>query len=328
MPLNYQVGSFVATVPIDDQVVTGIPFTPKALIFFGNSRATNGAMADYVFYIGMVDSAINQSCMFARGQDVVGVGSQKRYKLLGYCVNTVDAGGSSLALGSITSFNSNGFNIFWEISPETRVHYIAFGGNNFNSFCGSSLVPTTTGLSSITGVGFKPDCVFIIFNGMNSVQDGATNVEWSIGAMERNGSQGVTCLATDGDLTYGMKSYQRSTLALARIDLTAANARIYEAAYSSMDADGFTMNWTTVSRSTTNVYYWLALKGINLKIGEFTHATEVGNLAITGIGFNPKINLFASACSPVSTSVTDVVKTTFGVGKSPTEQGTVWAGEN
>jgi hypothetical protein len=327
--IQFKVGSFIASEVFDDQIVTGIGFQPKALITFANWLASNGSQTDYAFTLGMVDSALNQSTIGTYGKD----NASKQYrnrKAANYFSYLTYFDGTSvqnISLGAITSLDSDGWHLFWDVSSANRIHYLALGGANLSSKQGSSLVPTVQGSQSITGIGFKPDCVLLMSAWINQADADVktTAMEFSVGAMERNGSQGVNCAASNEN---GRYSYQDAQHCIVRINLDAPTGVIYSAWLTSMDTDGFTLFWDTVSQSTTNDYFWLALKGIGIKIGEFTHGTEVGNLAVTGLGFRPNVNLFASACSPVSTSVGGVIKTTFGAGQSPTEQGTVWAGED
>ena len=64
----------------------------------------------------------------------------------------------------------------------------------------------------------------------------------------------------------------------------------------SMDADGFTLNFTTVANANAAQVYSLALFNVNVKAGNFIKTTSGAPVsqAITGTGFAPKAVFFHS----------------------------------
>lgn len=320
--VNFKYSTFIASTIFDDQIITGLGFTPKAIIFFGNKMVTNGSQADYTITTGFVSTGVTQDLISAQGQDGT---TTYQYRFISTNHDSfflmVDNAGSTVGYGTMDTLDSDGFSIYWSISPATRIHYLAMGGSNLSVKQGNTLVPTATGLQSITGIGFKPDCVLFLFNGSNQGSPGDSNVEYCFGAMNKNGEQGVIALVADGsDLC---RSYQVSTACIARVILN-SNSRSYRALFSSMDNDGFTLNWDTVSLSTTNEFYWLALSGINIKIGTIIQPAA-GNQSITGLGFTPKETIFLARGDVSASSNNLKAKTMLGIGESSTSRGVIWA---
>jgi hypothetical protein len=59
-----------------------------------------------------------------------------------------------------------------------------------------------------------------------------------------------------------------------------------------MDADGFTLNWVTVGDA--GYVFYLAIGGINAKMGYFALNTTTGDQSVTGVGFVPDSVLFTA----------------------------------
>lgn len=320
--INFKYSTFITPGIIDDQTISGLGFTPKAIIFFGNHLDMNGSMADYAIATGFVSTGIIQDQISAQGKD--GTSPYQHRFISEYNVEfhiMTDNTGSSVQVGEVIDLGTDSFTIAWSVTSEHRIHYMAMGGNNLTVKQGRNTVPASTGLQSITGLGFKPDCVLFLFNGCNQGSPGATNVEYCFGAMNKNGEQGVMALVADG--TDNCRSYQVNTACIARLILNSSN-RSYRALFSSMDNDGFTLNWDTVSLSTTNEFYWLALSGVNIKIGTIIQPAA-GNQAITGLGFTPNETIFLARGDISASSNNLKAKTMLGIGESSTSRGVIWA---
>jgi hypothetical protein len=69
-----------------------------------------------------------------------------------------------------------------------------------------------------------------------------------------------------------------------------------QAAFVSMDADGFTLAFSTAEASPSQMFS-LALSGVNATVGAFDKPTAAAPLAqsVTGVGFPPRLVFLASA---------------------------------
>lgn len=159
---------------------------------------------------------------------------------------------------------------------------------------GSFVANTTTGNQAITGLGFQPSAVIFLSASLTALG----------GADADLGAVGVAVSPT-----------QRWSVAWARDDTgAAANAgKRHSDAHCisllsngtptvdaladlvSMDAGGFTINWSDAPASAVLIEY-LALGGIgSVHAGKSQFRTTVGTQAVTGVGFVPKVLFLATA---------------------------------
>lgn len=156
-------------------------------------------------------------------------------------------------------------------------------------FVGSFAVPAT-GSKSVTGVGFQPKAVLFFANRKSA--DGATasavsNLDMPmtlLGMAVSSSARGVTY--TTDDFTGGNPTI--SATQCIRVESTTPAAVIYAADFTSMDADGFTVNFSTgVLNDLVN---FVALGGSDLSnvfLKSYTSPTSTGANAQTGVGFKP-----------------------------------------
>jgi hypothetical protein len=92
-----------------------------------------------------------------------------------------------------------------------------------------------------------------------------------------------------GQLPIRAYSWQRQN----RIVTTLNAGTVHNAAsLVSLDADGFTLNWT--DRAASDVFFVLSLKGGSYKLGFGDYKLTTGTEPYTGVGFQPKGVMFVS----------------------------------
>jgi hypothetical protein len=186
---------------------------------------------------------------------------------------------------------------------------------------------TTAGTQAYTGVGFQPKALIFFATGMSSagiVLQAPSAIGFAVSSTQR------AAIASYSDYDTGGESNATTT------QLTAANngkdtrnnaALVLlwggdpvinaVADLVSMDADGFTLNWTDPANVTTRVIHYVALGGADLtNAAVTTHAvvrTTAGTEAYTGIGFQPDCVLLMSG-SPQATAGTSAVDDTVCFG--------------
>ena len=99
----------------------------------------------------------------------------------------------------------------------------------------------------------------------------------------------------------GLQRYQRTDKCLSVLEVGIK----WEADLVSMDADGFTLNWTTATNAgVNNPFVWaLCLKGGSYKVGAITESLTNTTKAETGVGFQPKGVLFSTVGNVASASI-------------------------
>lgn len=155
---------------------------------------------------------------------------------------------------------------------------------------GSFAMPTITGSQSITGLGFQPKLI-ILFGTLQTADGIANNAAFGLG-------MGVS--ATDRRCTW---YFAPNNLAPApgqtsQIDVSQRDDCVYvqsasgvvtaKADLTSMDADGFTLNWSAVT-GTASIVNWCALGGSDLQVqgGTLTSPLATGITSVTGLPFQP-----------------------------------------
>ena len=152
--------------------------------------------------------------------------------------------------------------------------------------------PTSTGNVAVTGVGFQPKAL-LFFATYQTAVGSAVNARSCIGMATSSSSRAVISSNTQDNVNpFDSDRGSDNTKCLKVLDNSAGT--LLAADLVSLDADGFTLNWTTVQASGY-VVYAVCLGGTDLTnvfIKEFTSSTGTGNQALTGVGFQPDAALF------------------------------------
>ena len=173
-------------------------------------------------------------------------------------------------------------------------------------FKGTLTAPSTTGNQAYTGVGFQPKA--LIFFGTRQTATGyAVGMGAMLGyAVSSSGQVVVATCANDNvsptQPARGINNgacIQSMTPATAAVDI--------QGLLVTMDADGFTINWTSASAGTTFIVHYVALGGSDITgaaVGTGTANTSTGTKAYTGTGFQPDFvmtgHMSTSSAPPVT----------------------------
>ena len=309
--------------------VTGLGFTPKAIIFTWSGRGeaadalgratarpgygfTNG-IAGRAFCSGYTEDAVATSNTSRYLNDVAPVGR----------ISTADAQDGLLDLDSL---DADGFTMIVDqvFGADQRIHFLAIGSADLtDTFFGNFVEQNAIGNQSITGVGFQPDALLFL-----SVASGGAapvlgnNLQNTIGGMVDATLEGVDAITSrDGQASATSHRYNRNVdEAYATIaGGGAVNARFE---FVSMDADGFTVNHLEADNDRV---FFLALKSTDaaFHIGAFDTRTDGANIVVTGLGFKPAGLIFVSHNAVESTADTSQASNirSVGLASSPTKRG-------
>lgn len=191
------------------------------------------------------------------------------------------------------------------------------------SATGSFACPGSTGSQAVTGVGFKPKAVFFFYN--EKTADGsAAGGALGFGISDASANQFANSISDDDALGTSNTGNSTSLVSAIRYD-SASQAAVYQAAVTSMDTDGFTVNWTTVSSGVVISYLAIGGADVRAKVGNVIKAAVTGNQAVTGVGFQPTMvlnNIARSASSGAAAST----YMDIGVAKSSSSRWLSWGG--
>lgn len=292
--------------------VTGVGFTPKAILFWWAGRADSTdaiGRANKNRGFGVATSATARGSMATSSNDASASSNSSMALTNAHCVITV-----STATNAITgqldlqSMDADGFTLVVDFAMpiDVRVHYLALGGDSLtNANVLSFTSPTATGNQDTTGVGFQPDCVLYMTVGHTTAIPAASAYEnFTVGAAVSSSAQGVLMAATEDNVaTMDTFSYctDDEVIAISSVTDTAVVAR---ADFVSFLADGFRLNWVEVL-GTARQIVCLALKGGNYAVGNLLTQTDtVTDIVETGLGFQPTSALFFSHGQAKSTTDT------------------------
>lgn len=155
---------------------------------------------------------------------------------------------------------------------------------------GSVVQKTSTGNQSYTGIGFTPQVIIFYYN--HGTADGSA-AGYSLGmgyALSASSRVAIAGFEKNGnalpDNNYTIKQDTTKCVVFLKTDGT-PNASFAEADIVSMDADGFTLNWTTADAVARRVGF-IAIAGlVGVKLVSNTSPTSTGNQSYTGVGFRP-----------------------------------------
>lgn len=293
------VGSFTKSTAAAsvDQAVTGVGFTPKALILWTAGTTTAGGFVDgYTYAIGLTAGASSSGSISAASQDNQGTSNCSK-RSAAKALTIVQWGEALLAECDLKSFDADGFTLTWTTNDGNAyiINYMALGGPNLsNAKVVDWTLGAATGNRSVTGVGFQPDCVLHLGANAATVPESSATAQVMIGAMTSGAQWTCGGRATDNqaDTNTTLHGHTARTIQLQ----TTGIWWDYYASYVSMNADGWTVNVGDTANYANKHVFSLALKGGSYYLGALT-ATTSGTApvdqAFTGFGFAPEGLLFA-----------------------------------
>lgn len=319
MALSTKVGSFTKPSVTGNQVITGVGFQPKAIVVWtAGSNSASGTWTSYYFnVIGFSTGPSNSYCTAASSRDASTAANTSRASTTGL-ITIVDSN-TLYDQAGLVSFDSDGFTINWStinngVAGAVVFNYLALGGSDItNAKIQNWYAPGATGNQSVTGVGFKPDLVFHIGVGTSALGSSSTS-RASFGVMNKSGQQFSNSVASlNGANPSDTSRYQQTDAAIAMVDASATTIQA-QGHYASMDADGFTINWSTVVPFSGAQFFSLCIKGISSKVGSFVKSGAAAPAAqsITRCGFFPKGVMFSMIDGGVAAN--GLVTASWGLG--------------
>lgn len=281
--------------------VSGLSFSPKALMFVVNGQAdstdANTITRNARLGIGFATSTSDRRCMAVASQDGVGTSNCSaayRDDCVVVTLDTADAVDGRLDLNSITS---DGFTLIVDeqlTADNIRVFWYAWGGSDItNMATGEISEPAATGNQSYTVTGsFQPTVV--MFSGCQLSVAPPTAAAQDAGLMfgaatgTGIGNQFVCTRNEDtGSNTMDTDKYSITTECLAMITIAGGNPNA-RAAFNGFDSVGFDLDW--LARAVTGRrYIYLAIQGGAWKVSSTTgDPSTIGNtITISDIPFPP-----------------------------------------
>lgn len=321
MALNTKVGNF--TQPVANNAsfaVTGVGFTPKAIILFATDETVVGVSANRAQYHGMATSTTNRAAISAvhtsasansdRGHDDT------------KCFIVLNTSGTTIVAADFVSFDADGFTLNFSTTDlvARKIGYIALGGTDLtNVFIKEFIAAASNTSQAFTGVGFKPDAIILMSAQVSSaLGNNISACDTMLSFVDTSLNQFVSDNVTHGST----ESVQKAKI----ISKSSEGGTLtYEGNLTSFDTDGFTINFTITS--SVKYCFALCLKGGKYKTAVFNQATGTGNQAVTGVGFQPTGVILQSVNNTTQAGlITTQTRLSFGAASSSTSRASIWNG--
>ena len=309
------VGSFTKATVTGVQAIThSLGATPGALILWTNAEPQGTAGSDNFFAAyGITDSTTSRSICGVSKDDEGTTNTSRRYAAKAL---TVVRWGESLQYEcDWSAWTSTTFSLNWTTNNTDldTIYYMLIGGAGLSAKVLEWTFSTTSGNQAVTGVGFAPQIVLHFFNSLTATGSSADN-RYGVGAMVSSTAQ-WTASGADRDAE-GISSCSRVHSSASAISMApfSGTTPSYTAACVSLDADGFTVNWS-IAPASAFLGASLCLAGLgNVKVGSFAKSTASAPVdqAVTGVGFEPTAVGFVQSERTASASAAGGVHQGFG----------------
>lgn len=302
--------------------VTGVGFQPKAILLYATDETATGISTNYVQYFGMATATTNRAAISVF--QTSGGASMSRAHDDTKCFIAVSAAGTTLTAADLVSFDADGFTLnFSTVSLVARiVNFVALGGTDLTNAFIKEFKPAASNTNqAFTGVGFKPDAMFLMSaqNGTAPPNADTTGAGIILGFAKDSTHRGVA----QNQSSSATESQQMTNKIIEKS--SGGGSDTMEADLVSFDSDGFTLGFTV--SSSVKYCFALCLKGGSYNVGSFNQKTTTGSQAITGAGFAPRgVTLLSTNLTSASTLNTTNCRISFGSGSSSSARGSIWAG--
>ncbi len=248
--------------------VTGVGFQPNAVIHAHGTQAFTAALPANIagagFGLGVMDADGDQWASTIYSVDASGTSDTQRGQQTDSAIYAFNNALAVQKEASWVSMDADGFTMRFTNSTSTanaQVLSLALKGVNVKAGRFLKATGGAPASQTVSGVGFQPNVVMLA-----SVQDitrAAPVAHGRLGLGASDGStQGASAITdTNGQNTSVVNAIDKTSKAFVKVDSNAAvNA---EANLTSLNADGFTLNWTTNDAVQTEMLY-LALAPMSL----------------------------------------------------------------
>lgn len=273
-------GNFASATATGTQAVTGIGFQPNLVLFITNLQTVSGtANNNSCFSFGVAASSTARWACGIGMQNAQTTMNNRRAFYDNRCILVAAAGSNAVAHDAdFVSMDADGFTIDWQTAPGAAylVGYIALSVTNVK--VGNFTQKTSTGSQATTGVGFQPDVLMLASAGHDTANTVVDTARFSIGAGISSSARWSYWTGDEDGAGNAIAESRYATNKVITIASGAPPGVSAEADLTSLDSDGFTLNWSTADATARNIGY-IAMGG-----GGGGGGGTVSNLTLLGVG--------------------------------------------
>ena len=243
--------------------VSGLGFTPDFVLVASNGSASASNVQDTIWQLSIGAATPTQNACQARNEQAITGGAKPNDGIWNdRCFVRPTAGAATISIsGVINNFVAGGFDFVGTGTfASENISYLAVYQNGKRCKLEVLTAPTSTGSVARTGYGWPVAAVMGVASGHTAVNtlvfDNAQASSWTFFTFDGNFERSKV-FHNPYNVTPSPTSQSPDTAFAVSSD---ASAVATQASRTSMDADGYTLNWTAVSGSAA--YYWqLAFEG-------------------------------------------------------------------
>jgi hypothetical protein len=282
-------GGFTTPGSTGNQAVTGLGFEPVAVMLWGQTDIHNDLRACAGATDGTNEWVFFRS--YERGSQV-----RKRASKSDHLLLTYDNAGSVVWQASVVSLDSDGFTINFDTATRAGdpIQWWAIGGSQIpDAKVGTITCGSSTGTTAETGLGFRPNGLFLAHDGEATLDNGLVGT-LMFGFGGTDGTSSLACAAW-ADATADSRDDDQQTGKIAVAD---DGTNTYAAELDSFDSGGFTVDVTDAWTADIEHGY-LAFASEAVYVSTVTAPSSTGTQAVTGAGMQPGLVLVWGAGNPL-----------------------------
>lgn len=319
--MNFLKGTFTANTSTGNQTVSGIGFTPKAVILWTSYQTATGFTDGYQYQIGLCDGTNQNS--WAVISDEGAPNDTDRCKTESHWVEVRNVAGTDIRVGDFVSFGSGQFVINWTTADASAVifHFVAFGGSDISAVVGNDTFTTTyTTNTTFDAITYAPNLWFYVCCVTSGDAGNGPCFGW------------VAVGPPNPTITLGSASSQvrdaQSTSITGRFQSDARCSNIFSSTTQSLASNFYFTGAGIIATATPTAgtaNHFLAIGGVSAKAGSGTQPASTGAQVVTGLNFSPKGVMMLSVGQTHQTTVQTEARFNLG-GADGTNQGWAWTG--
>lgn len=294
--MSYMSSQGLITTPASTGNVTyATGFQPSVVIFWTTGDTVSGDNADHIVMIGWTDgtAADDRAIRFASRNNVATTAVASTADAT-HCVSIPNNVNTAVAVAAFSAWTSTGFTLNWSTATTSGiiVNFLALGGTDITGVKSGSITPNSgTGNQAITGVGFQPSMVMFLAQTGTTIGVGAAVSSTARFACTLSATTAATMTSTN------LASRMQDATKCIEVLTTGGSTTVLSAAdFVTLDAGGFTINWTTASATPT--IFYLALAGGTYAVSTFTKGANTTDKTVTvnaGLTSGPSAYLMIGA---------------------------------
>lgn len=257
-----KVGSFASNTGTGNQSVTGVGFQPDIVFLFGTLQTASGAANNQSQYSLGVMTPTDQWSTATKAQNGQATMNTSRAFSNTKCFTMVSSTTNAVFQDmTYVSMDSDGFtfNITTAGGTAILIGYAAVKGGRWK--VGTDTQKTSTGTKATTGVGWQPTGLILASVCDTQTAGTADHSRFSFGATTGTSNNIATWNGDTDNVPDSICNTIMSNskcIVLATEGTSATPTTNAEAALSSFDSDGFTLNWSTAD-ATARVFGYVAV---------------------------------------------------------------------